>query len=154
MSIGVNLHHVVRSAITSIHPDEVVTLYQSNGQTNVRGVVKATYKAPVAVKANFQPLDSDALKHIEMFNQTPISEQVFLYSDMDSPVTGQARLPSVRTGDFILRGDGTYWLVTAVLEDWTWDGWTNLGVHQQTTEPDFTASDWWENGNTNSTGNS
>ena len=156
MSIGLNLHNVVRSAITSIHPDETVTLYQSDGQANVRGKVTAKYKEPITVKANFQPLDTDALKHIEAFNQTPISEQVFLYSDMDSPVTGQARLPETRTGDFIKRADGTFWLVTAILEDWTWDGWCNLGVHQQTTPPDFSASEWYEDddGNTDATGHS
>lgn len=149
MAIGLNLHNVVRGAITAIHPDEAVTLYQSAGQTNVRGIVKAIYKEPQTVRANFQPLDSDALKHIEAFNQTPISEQVFLYSDMAYPVAGQQRLPNVRTGDIIQRSDNTFWLITAVLEDWTWDGWCNVGVHQQTTPPDFTASEWYEEENGN-----
>ena len=149
MAIGLNLHNVVRGAITSIHPDETVTLYQSAGQTNVRGIVKAIYKEPQTIKANFQPLDTDALKHMEAFNQTPMSEQAFLYSDMAYPVTGQQRLPNIRTGDFIQRSDETFWLITAVLEDWTWDGWCNVGVHQQTTPPDFTASEWYEEENGN-----
>lgn len=147
MTMGLNLHNVLRGAITAIHPDETVALYQSLGQKNVKGKVTAIYAEPKIVKANFQPLDSDALKLREI-NQTPISEQVFLYSDSALPVTGQQRLPVVRTGDFIKRSDDTYWLVTAVLEDWTWDGWCNVGVHQQINEPDFTASDWWENDGT------
>lgn len=142
-----NLHNVVRGAITSIHPDEEVTLYQSEGQVNVKGVIKAKYKAPKTVKANFQPLDANALKHIEAFNQTPMSEQVFLYSDDSFPVAGQQRLPAIRTGDFIKRSDNTWWLITTVMEDWSWDGWCNVGVHQQTTPPDFSASDWYEESN-------
>ena len=144
MAIGVNLHSVVRGAITSIHPDETVTLYQSAGQKNVKGKIKAVYAEPQTIKANFQPLDSDALKHAEVIGNTPISEQVFLYSDAPMPIAGQQRLPITRTGDIIKRSDGTYWLVTVVLDDWTWDGWCNVGVHIQTTPPDFSASDWYE----------
>ena len=32
---GINLHMVVRSAITTINPDEQVILYQSAGQNNI-----------------------------------------------------------------------------------------------------------------------
>jgi hypothetical protein len=142
--MGLNLHNVVRGAITAIHPDETVTLYQSAGQRNVKGKIVSIYNEPQEVKANFQPLDSDALKHVEVIGNTPISEQVFLYSDAPMPIAGQQRLPITRTGDIIKRSDGTYWLVTVVLEDWTWDGWCNVGVHIQTTPPDFSASDWYE----------
>lgn len=142
--MGINLHNVVRSAITAVHPDETVTLYQSAGQRNVKGEIVSVYSEPKEIKANFQPLDSDALKHVEVIGNTPISEQVFLYSDAPMPVAGQQRVPITRTGDIIKRSDGTYWLVTVVLEDWTWDGWCNVGVHVQTTPPDFSASDWYE----------
>ena len=137
---GVNLHSVVRSAITAIHPDENCILYHSVGQRNVKGKVVPVYAEPINIKANFQPLDTEALKHVEALSVTGVDEQVFLYSDEPHPVTGQQRIPT-RTGDFIRRGE-TYWLVTAVFEDWTWDGWANVGVHRQSTPPDFTASEW------------
>ena len=139
---GVNLHNVVRSAITSIHPDENCILYQSIGQRNVKGKVTAVYAEPKNVRANFQPLDTDALKHFEATNQTPCSEQVFLYSE-DYGVSGTHRIPT-RTGDIIKRADNTFWLVVKVLEDWTWDGWANVGVDRQVTQPDFSASEWSE----------
>ena len=137
---GVNLHNVVRSAITAIHPDENCILYHSIGQRNVKGKVVSVYAEPISIKANFQPLDTEALKHVEALSVTGVDEQVFLYSDESMPVTGQQRIPT-RTGDFIQRGE-TYWLVTAVFEDWTWDGWANVGVHRQVTPPDFSASEW------------
>lgn len=141
MSIGINLHNVVRAAITSIHPDEECVLYQSVGQKNIKGVVKPVYNAPLTIKANIQPLDADALKHLESLNMTPQGEQAFLYSDDALPVAGQKRLPITRNGDIIQRGD-TWWLITSVLEDWTWDGWANVTINQQTTPPDFSGSEW------------
>lgn len=140
---GVNLHHVVRGLITAIHPDEVCTLYQAEGQINVKGIVKAQYNAPQEAKISIQPLDSQTLNHLERIGDTKASEQVFLYSDFALPVAGIQRLPLLRTGDFIQRDDGTYWLITSVLEDWSWDGWANAGITQQLVPPDFTASDWY-----------
>lgn len=142
MSIGLNLHHVVRGVITSIHPDETCVLYQSIGQRNVKGKVTPVYAEPKVIKANIQPLSTDALTHMEAMNQTPCDEQAFLYSEPDLPVSGAHRLPITRNGDFIGRDDGTYWLITSVIKDWSWDGWANVGLKRQTTPPDFSASEW------------
>ena len=71
-----------------------------------------------------------------------IGTNVERYSDTSLPASGERRLPITRNGDVIQRNDGTYWLVTAVLEDWSWDGWCNVGVHMIVTPPDFSASEW------------
>ena len=139
---GLNLHGIVRSVITAVHPDEDCTLYQSAGQKNVLGVVTTVYNPPQAIKANWQPLDSQTLQHLERIGDTKASEQVFLYSNTDMPVSGVQRVPVTRTGDIIKRWDGTYWLVTSVIEDWSARGWANVGVTEQVTPPDFSASDW------------
>ena len=138
---GINLHNVVRGAITSIHPDQNCTLYQSIGQRNVKGKVTPVYAEPKNVKANFQPLDTNTLKHLEALNDTAASEQVFLYSDESCPIAGQKRLPVTRTGD-ILNVENQWWLITSVIEDWVQDGWCNVGVHKQVNPPDFSASEW------------
>lgn len=139
---GLNLHGIVRSVITAVHPDEDCTLYQSAGQKNVLGVVTTIYNPPQAIKANWQPLDSQTLQHLERIGDTKASEQVFLYSNTDMPVSGVQRVPVTRTGDIIKRWDGTYWLITSVIEDWSARGWANVGVTEQVTPPDFSASDW------------
>lgn len=146
--IGLNLHKVVRGVITSVHPDEECTLYQSVGQVNVKGIVKSKYSEPQSVKVNFQPLDTQALQHLERVGDTKASEQIFLYSDMVMPISAGQRQPLLRSGDFIKRIDGTWWLITSVIEDWTRDGWANAGISQQITAPDFSASDW-SKGDTN-----
>lgn len=139
---GLNLHGIVRSVITAVHPDEDCTLYQSLGQKNVLGVVTTVYNPPQAIKANWQPLDNQTLQHLERIGDTKASEQVFLYSNTDMPVSGVQRVPVTRTGDIIKRWDGTYWLITSVIEDWSARGWANVGVTEQVTPPDFSASDW------------
>lgn len=145
--LGLNLHAVVRGVITSIHPDEACILYQASGQVNNKGVVKAKYNAPQQIKASIQPLDSQTLQHLERVGDTNASEQIFLHSDLALPISAGHRLPLLRGGDFIQREDGTYWLITSVIEDWSRDGWTNAGVSQQITPPDFSVSDWYEGEN-------
>ena len=137
--MGINLHGVVRGAITAIHPDLDAVLYQALDQKNVFGVVTPVYSR-LSIKANFQPLDTNTLKHLEAINDTAASEQVFLYSTTP-PVSGGGRTPLTRAGDFI-EYSGNYWLVTSVIEDWSQDGWANVGVHKQVTPPDFSASEW------------
>lgn len=145
---GINLHAVVRSAITAVHPDEDCVLYQSLGQKNVMGVVTTVYAEPQDIKANWQPLDSQTLDHLERMGDTKASEQVFLYSNTTLPVSGVQRMPISRTGDIIKRWDGTYWLVTSVIEDWSARGWANVGVTEQVQPPDFNASDWSDSSDT------
>lgn len=144
---GVNLHAVVRGAIESIHPDEECTLYQAIGQKNIRGVVMPVYKEPQTIRANIQPLDTDALTHLDGTDDTSASEQAFLYSDDSFPVAGIRRFPTIRSGDFIKRADGTWYLVTSVIEDWSANGWANVGIKGQVTPPDFSASGWSDDSN-------
>lgn len=139
---GVNLHAVVRGAITSIYPDETCTLYQANGQRNNKGLIQAVYLEPQEIQANIQPLDADRLKHMEKVNDMTATEQIFAYSDTDNPITGIKRVPILRSGDFIQRADGTYWLITDVYEDWSSVGWCNAGITQQVTPPDFSGCEW------------
>ena len=140
--IGLNLHAAVRGFIKGVHPDEDVVLYPGIGQVNIKGVVKAKYDAPKQVKANIQPLDARTLAHLERLGDTKASEQIFIFSDSDMPISAGSRLPITRTGDIIKRDDGTYWLITSIIEDWSKRGWVNAGIVMQLTPPDFAASDW------------
>lgn len=143
-----NLHSIVRGAIETVHPDEECVLYQANGQKNTLGKITPIYHVPINVKVNLQPLDKDTLRHLERVGDTKASEQAFLYSSDEIPIYGTQRLPQVRGGDFIYRpSNNTYWLITSVIEDWSVRGWANVGIVQQITPPDFSASDWYGGGN-------
>lgn len=63
--LGMNLHAIVRGSITSVHPDETVTLYQSDGQAVAYGRVTPYYKEPITIAAQIQPNAENSLDHSE-----------------------------------------------------------------------------------------
>lgn len=138
---GLNLHHIVRSLITAVHPDEVCQLLQADGHVNNKGVITPTYRTPQTIKANIQPLDKKTLSHLEQVEDTKSTMQAFLYADADFPVNGVSRMPTLRSGDFMQRADGTWWLINTVIQDWSRDGWANVGICQQVTPPEGVTSD-------------
>lgn len=134
--MGINLHALVRSAISAVHPDEVVVLVRSCGQENIRGRIVARYAAPILVWAQIQTLSPDSLAHMEAISETRIDRKVYLWTDPHpaNKIAGIIR-PLARSGDFIYRGDGSWWLVTAVLEDFAKVHWSCVGVTEQLTPP-------------------
>lgn len=135
-----NLHRIVRGVINAVNPDEALILYQAVGQVNVKGVITPKYQLKDA-KGNVQPLDSKVLQHLERIGDIKATMQVYLYSETEIPVSAGSRTPLIRGGDIIKRSDDTYWLVTSVIEDWTWDGWARAGITQQIKPPDLSASE-------------
>ncbi|MCH5277758.1 MAG: hypothetical protein J1E80_07995 [Desulfovibrionaceae bacterium] len=135
-----NLHAVVRGAIPALHPDETVTLRQSTGQTNVRGRMVPVYGPAQTVSAQIQSLGSDDLQHSEAVNLTQRDRKAYLFApDPKLPPNGIVR-PLARAGDMIQRSDGFWWLVTAMLEDFTASGWVCVGITEQEKGPDLSAS--------------
>lgn len=144
--LGVNLHDVVRSAITALHPDETITLYQSTGQVIDReGVVKATYAEGQSVQAQIQSEGDAALYHADRAGMNTQTIKAYLYADRDSPPWGIQR-PFARNGDMFQRWDGTWWLITAVSESFRGVGWVAIRGTLQEIPPDFSSSDWYEEG--------
>ena len=130
-----NLHAIVRGAIPALHPDESVTLRQSVGQKNVRGRI-----VPVYAPAQIQSLGSDDLQHSEAVNLTQRDRKAYLVApDAAMPPSGIVR-PLARNGDMVQRADGSWWLVTAMLEDFTASGWVCVGIAQQLEGPDLSES--------------
>lgn len=131
-----NLHGIVRKAITGVHPDESALLYRSKGETNIKGKVKAQYEEPETVRGNFQAVNSLALQQLERVSVTGCTVQAYFYSETSHRIAGISRIPITRTGDYVKRSDGTWWLVNAVIEDWSADGWIKVGLARQVTAPE------------------
>lgn len=137
----INLHGLVRRAITSLHPDEAMTLRQSIGQRNERGRVTPVYGPAQVVQAQVQSLGQNDLAQREATSNTRIDRKAYLFApDAALPPQGIVR-PLGRTGDMLQRADGTWWLVTAMIEDFTASGWVCVGITQQVDGPDLSASE-------------
>ena len=132
-----NLHALVRTAVTALHPDEAVTLYQATGQTNTLGRLAPTYAAPQTVQAQIQSLSAEDLAHVEEASRTEIARKAYLFApDAALPPAGIVR-PLARGGDMLERADGTWWLVTGIMEDFTASGWVCVSMTQQIDAPNL-----------------
>ena len=110
-----NLHDIVRSAITQNYADAELKIYRSLGQENVSGVVTALYA----------PAEGDAaLDHANLAGQNTIIRKLYLYSSDDRKTRPwSVYRPLARTGDYIEDSKGGIWIISAVLEDFSDAGW-------------------------------
>lgn len=152
MALGINLHGIVRGAINTLHPDVMVLLYRTTGQTVITGgQPKAIYAPHVTVYAQMQSEGAATLAHTDRIGSEENDRKFYLYSrpELTERIGGIIR-PLSRGGDIfqIATGEnwfaGTWWLVTATTEDFTRSGWVNVRATLQVNPPDFTYSDWYE----------
>lgn len=140
--MALNLHAVVNNAIGRIHPHIQATLYQSLGQENRKGVIIPKYAKGIAIEAQMQSESASTLFHTNRIGQEEETRKLYLYSDasMQTKVAGIVR-PLSRNGDIIYipdtngSFDNTWWLVIAVIEDFTRSGWASVRATLQVKAP-------------------
>lgn len=138
-----NLHKIANAAVKNVHPNEYVTLFKSVGQVNVKGIVKSQYLAPELMEAQVQEDADSGLRHTDTVNQTGHVKRFYVnkYNDANRLSPMSLMRQKQRQGDIILRADGTYWLVTQVLEEF--DLHVVLKAELLTEPPDFSMQDWY-----------
>lgn len=120
-----NLHALVRGAITAVNPDQTVILLQSAGQAVSDYQQRPVWQPACAVKAQVQPTPDKALQWLLQTRQDSIWRDCYLYG----PVRGLERA-TARGGD-MLYFEGFEWQVDQVLEAWSATaGWTKVRVVQ------------------------
>ena len=137
MSLGINLHSVVRPAISALHPETSATLYQSTGQAvGAEGDVKSAYAPGLSVSVQMQSEGPTALFHTDRVGQEEISRKLYLFSEPDlaQKVGGVVR-PLGRGGDLLQLDDGTWWLIDATIEDFSRSGWVCVRATLQVEAP-------------------
>ena len=109
-----NLHQIVRGAITSVNPDIPVQVKISTGYTTTpAGKRIGTYAPPVAMTAQVQALTSTDLRKLEGLNIQGSMRTIYLSGSLD----GVSRVKQ-KGGDLVTLPDGTVYLTTMVLEQW------------------------------------
>lgn len=130
-----NLHGIVRGAITMVNPDEPCQLLQAEEVENNRGILSTSYKPLQDIRAQWQPIDKPMTQQDGMTTTTE-AMTVYLYSKEEFPVSGISRVPAARSGDYLFRKDGTWWLITDVKEDWSGVGWACVNAVKQVEPPE------------------
>jgi hypothetical protein len=132
-----NLHSLVRGAISSVHPEVKATLYRASGQNiGPGGKVMPDYAPGEAITAQVQSEGPSVLAQVDRVGQEEVSRKLYLFSepDLEHKVGGIVR-PLSRGGDMIQFEDETWWLVEAVIEDFSRSGWASVRATLQVKAP-------------------
>ena len=123
--MGLNLHAIVRGAITAVNPDTVATWRRSRGyETDARGKRVPVFDDFPGTRIQVQPPSGKDLQHLDALNIEGITRSVHTYGNPDGVDRKQAA-----GGDlFVWCGDT--WKVVTVME--TWPGWGRCMVQKQT----------------------
>lgn len=143
-----NLHKIANRAVQTVHPNEKIILFLAKGQKNSFGIVKSLYRAPIQLEAQVQNDADSGLLHADTVNQTGHAKRFYVNKyDADKLLSPQALIrQQERTGDIVQCADGSFWLVTQVLEEF--DLHVVLKAELLTQVPDFSEHDWyptWQN---------
>lgn len=135
---GINLHAVVRGSITGLHPDEQVTLFQSKGNANVYGKTKPQFAPGEVVDAQIQSEGADTLEQSREVNFTAQVRKCYLFSSTTAGEIPQGIVRWIgRGGDIVQRGDGSWWKVVAMLEDFSGSGWVCVRIQALVEAPEM-----------------
>lgn len=134
----INLHKIVRGAITSVHADETVLLYKSAGQQNIAGAVEPVYNESETLAAQIQSESDDALYYSGNAGENEITRRFYLYADSLIGRPAGIIRTLARGGDLIYRQEeSTWWLITAVIDDFSRVGWVCVRANMQIKPADY-----------------
>ena len=136
---GINLHHIVRSPITNVHPDETLLWYQNKGAANVSGILKPSYAEPLSLVAQVQSESDASLMHANRADMNTETIKVYLYWDAQTNPLNLDRF-TAKGGDIFKRADGTFWLVTALTDNFADVGWVSCRAVRQVNPPEVIAN--------------
>lgn len=134
--MSMNLHQIVRGAITRVHDDQTFSILRSLPSAVVNGVRVSEYEKLDGFTGNFQSEGDAALNYSNNAAQNTIIRRLYLYATDDRATRPWTIYrPLARSGDYVINAKGEYWKVEAVVEDFSDDGWEQLRVTFQQTDP-------------------
>lgn len=122
MGFNLNMHDIVRGAITQVNDDVPATLYSSTGYTNAQGILTPTY-VTTSITVQVQAKDHAALSHDRGLNYTTDFTTIYAYGNLSD-----LERPSGKGNDLLNIG-GNWWAITRVNE-W-WPTWCSVEVTRQ-----------------------
>ena len=135
-----NLHDIVRGAITAVARDLSAELYVMTGEQErgERGDLLPVFEQPVEVLGQWQSIKADEIIQTERISEATTVRRVYLKATDDAASRPWASWrPLGRSGDFLKDEHGNFWLVDAVIEDFTHEGWVCVQAVLQTVAPRF-----------------
>lgn len=126
-----NLHAIVRGAISAVNPDRLITWRSNTGYTtSASGARVPNYTDFTSVQAQIQSLSGKDLQHPSLLNVQGVARAVYMFGNVQGVVRPDAKGGDLLVFSQVQGGTPQTWLVAGVLETWTPDvaGWCKLGV--------------------------
>jgi hypothetical protein len=130
-----NLHDIVAGAIGAVNAHENVTVWRCTGITVTKGVVKPVYEK-LTRRAQIQAPSASDLQLNERVARAEHRIKVWLNAPADT-INRNAQT----AGDIIQRADGSYWLIVAIVHDYSKEGWLSVLAVLQTDPPPVEVTD-------------
>lgn len=123
--MGLNLHGIVRGAITAVNNDVTLAYEKSTGSTIGAGRKPVPVYAVVAqIRGQVQALSWKDLQQIDAINMNGERRAIYLFGAINGVVR-----PAAQGGDLITDSDNNVWLVVQNLEQWP--NWCKVAVTLQ-----------------------
>lgn len=123
-----NLHSMVRGAITTVNPDISATLIRSTGYAKVNFEQVPTYSSePVTIQV--QGVKPSTLLHMDNLNIQGVLRQVHMYGNTSGVIRVDSKGGDILNFPQATGGQNYSWKVVAVLE--TFPDWCSLIVQLQ-----------------------
>ncbi len=122
-----NLHGIASGLVSAVNPSMLCLVQPSIGySTLASGQQVPAYGDPFYPMAQVQSLGTDDLRQLDALNIQGSSRKIYLSGSVDAIVR-----VSKKGGDLVTLPDGSVWLTTHVLENWTTSGWCCVSVTLQ-----------------------
>lgn len=123
--MNLNLHGIVRGAITSVNSDIPIVWLASTGSSAVAGKRTPTYAAPVTVPGQVQPVSGGQIRKYEFLQSQGIYRSIHFYGDIEAMVRSMQRGGDLVQFPQIPGAAVETWLVAKVDETWQ-TGWCRV----------------------------
>lgn len=135
--MGLNLHDIVRGAITTVNPD-VLGLWRESSGASVGSDYRQSpsYSYHPDVRMQVQALSGKELQHPALISEQGVKRGVYMYGTVQGVSKPQAKGGDILQFPMVDNGPALVWLVVTELEQWNPAGaWTKVAVVLQTDAP-------------------
>ncbi len=132
--MGMNLHGIVRGAITAVNPDVLGQWRESTGSTTGDdGRQFPSYTDHDDVRLQVQKLTAKELQHPALLSVQGVKRSVYMFGTVQGVSKPQAKGGDILKFPMIDGGPALVWLVVTELEQWNPAGsWSKVAVILQT----------------------
>lgn len=122
-----NLHGIVRGAITTVNPDVMCPYYKSSGYGQDATFAQVPqYTVVDPVPCQIQGLSARDLQHQDLVNMEGVKRSVHMNGNTQGVVRADQKGGDILAFAQVPGGTLQYWKVVAVLE--TWPDWCRVAV--------------------------